>query len=338
MKTIRVNSCLPTGIGLLLLALSGCASMSDVTVNPKPLHADAQAAVPPLTAKAAVGINPHGIPAARYVRALAEAESVEQATPAQLRSYADSGVALVQVQCLRWFALLGNRQHVKDFEDANYNVIRQLGTALLGIGKASPLVVATYGATNTAYEGISNNYESAFLGAPNGKKVKQQVMRLLEEQEDKVYEAAGREGATLLTVYRRLEKYADICTHSTAREIVNTALDQGTATITTDGALMVTPNANAQDIARLRASAEGEAKTREAERKSMQDRIAQAEKARDGAIAEANRRATAAEERSKALTDRLQILQEEIRRLQLQPSVPGQGSGPGPVPGSAPGQ
>ncbi|MCU7374336.1 hypothetical protein PEC18_26735 [Paucibacter sp. O1-1] len=48
----------------------------------------------------------------------------------------------------------------------------------------------------------------------------------------------------------------------------------------------------------------------------MQDRIAQAEKARDGAIAEANRRAAAAEESSKVLMDKLRTLQEEIKRLQ----------------------
>lgn len=81
---------------------------------------------------------------------------------------------------------LSDRQLTKNFEDANYNVIRQLGTALLGIGGANPVIVSTYGAGNTAYEGISGNFEASFLVAPNGRKVKEKVIQLLDQAETRV--------------------------------------------------------------------------------------------------------------------------------------------------------
>lgn len=278
--------------------LGACSTLKDVPVNPKPLHADATQAYP---ARAAAGaaLNPYAIPVERYIRALADAERVDDPRPAQLRTYADTGIALVQLQCLRWFSLLGERQHEKDFQDSNYNVIRQLGTALLGIGKASSALVATYGAGNTAYEGLANNFEASFLGAPNGKKVKQQVMRLLDEQEEKVYEAAAGERATLLTVYRKLERYADICTHSTAREIVGSALDQATATINSQGMLEIQPSVNAQKIAEVRATSESEARSRDVERKALLARVNNAEKARETAAAAADARAAEAAQQAR---------------------------------------
>ena len=43
-------------------------------------------------------------------------------------------------------------------QQKDFNIIRQLGTALLGIGSASSSIVAVYGAANTAYSGIVETF------------------------------------------------------------------------------------------------------------------------------------------------------------------------------------
>jgi len=310
---------------VLLASLAACGAMPKLPINPTPLHADLKMAVPAVAAQGSE-INTFTLPLDRYLQAFAEADRAGKAvTPEQLQSYANAGVAVVQVQCLRWFNTLANSQLSKDFQDANYNVIRQLGTALLGIGKAAPAFVAVYGAGNTAYEGISNNLESSFLGAPNGKKVKQKIMQLLDDQEQALSTEAAKTGATVLGIYRRLERYADICTHTMAREIVSTSLDQAKVSIGTDGNLEVGPTPGAKELAAARESSQQVARAQKAKEDSLIERAATAEKARNEALATAR----AAEARAKALADQLEALKNAPTQAlpAAQPATPASSAG-----------
>jgi hypothetical protein len=99
------------------------------------------------------------------------------------------------------------------------NVIRSLGTALLGIGKAVPNWVTGYGAINTAYSGISENFNDAILAGPTTAKVKEQMLAMLKQSETKL-----RNDATNLTfsqAYSRIELHADTCTYSTIRNMLD---------------------------------------------------------------------------------------------------------------------
>lgn len=308
----------------LLASLAACGAMPKLPTNPTPLHADLKIPVPGVAAQGSE-INTFTLPLDRYLQAFAEADRAGKVvTPEQLQSYANAGIAVVQVQCLRWFNTLATSQLSKDFQDANYNVIRQLGTALLGVGKAAPAFVAVYGAGNTAYEGISNNLESSFLGAPNGKKVKQKIMQLLDDQEKDLSAEAAKTGATVLGIYKRLERYADICTHTMAREIVSTSLDQAKVSISLDGNLEVGPTPGAKELAAARESNQSAAKTQKIKEDELIERAAIAERARNAAIAAAQ----AAEARAKGLADQLQELKNSLPKPQpaVQPATPASSS------------
>lgn len=297
------TGCHRTSCLAVAVLLSACTTLNQAPINPRPLNADAAVKVPHV--QGADAVNPYTIPAERYLRSIAALEQSAAPTQAQYLSYADTGIALVQVQCLRWFSLLSNSQHMKDFQDSNYNVIRQLGTALLGIGKANPIIVATYGAGNTAYEGVSNNFEAAFLGAPNGKKVKQKIMQLLDDQEASIYSLSAERDVTTLKLYRKLERYADICTHSTARELVSTALDQASATIDGSGTIKVLPNMTVEEFTKAKAAQEA----------SLRMRVNDADAARAKSEALVNSLTEASATKVNQLETRVQQLTDEVLRL-----------------------
>mgnify|MGYP000868704208 FL=1 len=245
-------------LALLTAATAGCSSLSPkgIDVNPVAIHkASPSQVVSTATGTVTSAVQAELVPVQAYYTALTAARSATgSATTTAIRDYVDAGITLVNSYCLRWFQSLSERDVVKSFEDGNFNVIRQLGTALLGLGKANTYFVTTYGATNTAYEGISKNFSDAFLIAPNSRKVKAQVMSLLDAREKELLETA-KAPRTFAEACRRLERFADLCTHSTAKEIVNNALDQSKATAEDDGRITLSPTSDAINRATTQAVA-----------------------------------------------------------------------------------
>jgi len=190
------------------------------------------------------------VPIVEYYAALTAA----RATPndAAIDKYVDTGITLVNSYCLRWFQHLSEQDIKKSFADSNINVIRALGTALLGLGKANSLFVTGYGASNTAYEGLSKSYGDAFLLAPNSRKVKAQILSLLDARIVELTEK--NRPKTFAEAYRKLERFADLCTHATAKEVVNNALDQADATANSAGKITLTANASGLAAASLQAA------------------------------------------------------------------------------------
>lgn len=241
--------------------LPGCAAISpDATpINPPMMHKH----VAPAFGSGASSSNPasestigaksvaitsakeaEALPVGLYYEAMTAARSATgTATSTAIQAYVDAGVTLVNSYCIRWFQTLSEQGVLKGYVDGNSNVIRQLGTALLGIGKASSYIVGTYGAANTAYAGLSQNFGESFLVAPNSRRVKAQVLNLLDQGEQALNgKTKGVPApATFTEAYRRLERFADLCTHSTAKEIVNNALEQATASIAPDGKISLRP-------------------------------------------------------------------------------------------------
>lgn len=175
------------------------------------------------------------IPVDNYYSALTLARPVYagNADPApadrtRVRNYVNEGLALVEAYCMRWFRAIEDQQRHVDLAQKDFNVIQQLGTALLGIGKASSNWVTGYGAGFTAYNGIVNNYAAAFLAAPTTKKIKGEILDLLNQSGTALKNRANTatDDAPLLfsEAYAALEKHADICTFATIRELLDTRL------------------------------------------------------------------------------------------------------------------
>jgi hypothetical protein len=140
----------------------------------------------------------------------------------KIKNYVSEGIGLTDAYCRRWFQSLDDMQRLLAFEDKNVNVISQLGTTLLGIGKANANIVTGYGASNTAYAGFSENFNSAFLVAPTAAKVREHIESAMKAEA--VQLRTDSASLNFKEAYTRLERYASFCTYAQAKEIVNTAL------------------------------------------------------------------------------------------------------------------
>lgn len=203
---------------VLVGGISGCAAMSgadkqDMLLNPPGVHVSPQ--------ESDAALDPGKIPVDQYYAALTAAKDKE-AGSAEITNMVDKGVGLVSAYCLRWFRRLDDTQRRVDLTERDFNVIRQLGTALLGIGKASSAWVAGYGATNTAYSGIVENFNEAVLAGPTSAKVKSQVLGMLQQSEVKLRADASQ--LTFSQAYSRIELHADTCTYSTVRNLLDSTL------------------------------------------------------------------------------------------------------------------
>lgn len=193
-------------------------------------------------------------PYVEYYSALKLAMNASPSDPAYaelIRRYIDKGITVVNVSCLRWFNTLAESQTRFNFTQGTQNVIQDLGTTLLGIGKANHVVTAAYGALFTGVNGLELNYSQSFLLAPNANKVKEHVFTALDRSAEQLRgrlvaatsTSAGSNAdgtvalenqvtvapASFSDAYMKLEAYADICTPQAAKEIINSALD-GTTT------------------------------------------------------------------------------------------------------------
>lgn len=190
-------------------------------------------------------------------------------------NYLDAGIALSNSVCLRWFQSLSDLQSKLDLSSAETNVISELGTTLLGIGKASSYIVGSYGALNSARMGMERNFSQIFLLAPNASKIKQHVLQGMKAYESSLRSESSK--LTFLQAYSALEKYADICTHETAKGIIETALSDTETSSDKDGNITNKINpvkANAEKSAGEQAAVEAKriaAEKMQADLKQAQD-------------------------------------------------------------------
>lgn len=240
---------------VLSIALAGCSAMTNpfsgqgayAGLNPPRAHVHTPGIsnTDPLK-KASEKIHEAEVePLRQYFLAFEKAKKVDETalkenrstgverTPAEVNAmydYANAGIAMVDSMCLRWFHNMMESQLRLNYTTANRNVIKDLGTTLLGIGAASKDVIAVYGALNTAASGWEQNVSQAFLLAPNANKIKTHVFMAMTQRAGGIKSGLvpknPKSRATFAEVYSDLEQYADLCTQHTAREIMNTALDQ----------------------------------------------------------------------------------------------------------------
>jgi hypothetical protein len=169
--------------------------------------------------------------------------------------YVDEGLALVDSHCLRWF------QHLEDFErrtDAkkkDFNVISALGTALIGVAKLHSDVTTVYGAGTTAYMGWSDNLAQAFVIAPSSRGVKTKVMAVMQERRKSVEDR--RDTLNFPAARRELEAYADLCTYTSAKDLVDVSVAAADPAVERSGQFIVrprqafAPDANSSVLRRL---------------------------------------------------------------------------------------
>lgn len=222
-----------TALALLtIFLLSGCSSLDsrkDDTasiLNPRKIH-EAFDGTSRAYAAGQIPISDYydslEIARSKYSKSEGTALIVIKADQESVKNYVAEGIGLVNAYCRRWFQGLDDTSRMLAYQNKNVNVITQLGTAALGIASASALAVTSYGAATTAYAGISENFNSAFLVAPTASKVKDHIESVMKTEAASLKTDSGT--LSFKEAYSRLERYADICTHSRAKAIVDSALD-----------------------------------------------------------------------------------------------------------------
>lgn len=222
-------------IPLILAACSGKDDPFHRLQNPTPLH-DEQV-LPADTAPPAAPVVQQ-IPVNAYLTALRRAYELDRAaapaaqqSPA-LAAYLDSGLALSDAYCLRWFRRLDDAQRGISFAQNNFNVVRQLGTALIGVARLNSDVTTVYGATNTAIEGINANINETLFLAPDTALIKQRVLEAMADRATQLRGASRPAG--FVDTYVELERYADMCSFAAARQYVNQTISAPDARATAD--------------------------------------------------------------------------------------------------------
>lgn len=200
-------------------ALSGCALTSSADrqslFNPPGIHAS--------TDEKSGAVGAGQIPLTQYYAALTTAQDKAKGAD-EISDFVDKGIGLTSAYCLRWFQRLDEVQRRLELQEKDFNVIRQLGTAFLGIGKAIPNWVTGYGAANTAYSGIAENFNEAILAGPTTAKIKSRVLDMLQQSETALRRDADGKRLTFTQAYNRIELHADTCTYSTVRNLLDATL------------------------------------------------------------------------------------------------------------------
>ena len=238
-------------VGLLGAGLAGCASLGlggdradagarAALANPPRLHDDAAADAASREA-ARRQIN-------SYYAAMQRAEQAYGATPAvaaernvAVGRYVAEGIGLVDSYCLRWFEHLEDFERHADARKKDYNVISALGTALIGIAKLHPDVTAVYGAANTAYTGWSDNQQQALVIAPSSRGVKNKVMTVMQERAAQI--RARADSIEFPEARHALESYADLCTYTSAKDLVDVSVAAATPEVSPAGQFTVVSTA-----------------------------------------------------------------------------------------------
>jgi hypothetical protein len=231
MKTIKIM------VSLVILNLQGCAWIDArkddqaALLNPRKIHVASDSSSAAYMASQ--------IPVSRYYEALKLAQStyavernageerfmtgINPSAQRYVENYVNEGIGLVDSYCLRWFQRMDDMSRLLAFQNKSVNVISQLGTTLLGLGSASANWVAGYGAANTAYAGMSENFNGSFLVAPNSSKVKDHIQSAMKQEAENLRYASST--MSFIEAYNAVERYADLCTYNRAKQIVDASLE-----------------------------------------------------------------------------------------------------------------
>jgi hypothetical protein len=165
-----------------------------------------------------------------YYEALEAAEKAPDAT--KLAKYIDEGIGLVDSHCLRWFQRLDDYERDIQFRGKETNVITQLGTALIGAARLHSDVTTLYGAGTTAVAGLRSNRLEGLVIAPAAKGVKSKVMTVMAQRAGELRAATP---ASLPQARGQLEAYADLCTYSSAKSLVDKSVDAARPAVSPSG-------------------------------------------------------------------------------------------------------
>ena len=157
--------------------------------------------------------------------------------------YINSGVALADLYCERFFRQISQSAAHRKYLRSQVNDVGGLFNALLNATGASTGTVGASSAIFTLLDGSAENYDAAFLVAPDLSRVEQ----LVERAQDEYLSTKGSKIENFYEAQRFLLRYANSCSFNGIRGLINQSIeaakpktDEKTGTQFIDGGNKVT--------------------------------------------------------------------------------------------------
>lgn len=228
-----------TAATLSLCLAAGCSSpLMNRHGDPTPLHTDRK--VTELLPEDQNTVE--NIPLRTYLHTLACASGdLKNASCEGIDKdrYMRDGIALVDSYCDRWFVRLNKLQRNFQYQEGNVNIIKDLGTTLIGLSRLHSDVTAVYGAAGIAADGWFRNINDVLFLAPNPAIVQKRVREAMHTRARQL--TGDSKPASFVQAYVELERYADMCTFYAARMIADESMQQSKASTDADGNITVAP-------------------------------------------------------------------------------------------------
>lgn len=158
-------------------------------------------------------------------------------------AYFNTGKALIQTLCSRWFDSMELEERRLDGVDKSFNVWKAFGTTLLGLGNANSAIVGLYGGATTLESGLSTAYKDVYLLGGSISKVKLKIFGLLDQYAGHVkFEAMTYDDA-----YVALERMGTLCSPATAKLIIDAGVDA--VHLTVNSSLLIEPTSSPITVA-----------------------------------------------------------------------------------------
>lgn len=214
-----------TLIALLVVALSGCASIGEYRAQKQLLLAPAPLNSPQTKA----------VITGSYNSLMQAAQNDPKAVPLWI----DAGIAVNVLNCSDWLGRVATAKRNVVMTDHELGVASSLATTLMGIAKASSTTVAVTGALGVAAQGVLQNVQTDLLLAPSAYQVQTTLMGLLGSCNDQL--RADARGLSFGQAFTRLETCSRVCSFEAASAASTNALTQTVTTVNpTSGALTTT--------------------------------------------------------------------------------------------------
>jgi hypothetical protein len=150
--------------------------------------------------------------------------------------YYNVGYELIVTMCGRWFDDLDGEYRKNSYNNDQFNIFKDFGTILLGIGKANPNWSTFYGGSTGAYNAMTQSYRDTYLMSGSIGKVKQKTMDLLDDFSKKI----KPDVKDFSSAYKSLEMTGAMCSPATAKLILEGGLEIAVVEASKSGAISVT--------------------------------------------------------------------------------------------------
>ena len=222
---------------LICSLLTGCSFMERARTDIQPTetqtyeHINELAQGSPSAANADVLVDTAG----RFRTKLRMASS-STATPEQIKSYLDTGIAVVNLYCREFFKQISVSAAHRGYLRSEVNDIGGFLSAVLGLADAGSTATGGAGALFSLLDSSVENYDASYMVSPDLPTIERLVIRSQATLANALL-ASGRE-YSYPQAERALADYANTCTFNGIKSLANESVNAAKVGIGSDGSTL----------------------------------------------------------------------------------------------------